>query len=258
MELDDAYANGAYIADGDQFPDRWTALAAAFRDTADCAVDQPYGAGPREVFDLFLPDGAPKGVVVFVHGGYWMALDKSFWSHLATGPLAHGWAVVIPSYPLCPEIRISGITRRIAGLVDQVAARFAGLPLRLCGHSAGGHLVARMGCRDVELAARERIARIVPISPVADLVPLLRTSMNETLRLDEAEARAQSPVLCPAPAAPVTVFVGADERPVFIAQAKGLADAWRSDLVIETGRHHFDVIDGLADGDSDLVAALLG
>lgn len=118
--------------------------------------------------------------------------------------------------------------------------------------------MARMSCRDVELAARDRIARIVPISPVADLDPLLRTSMNEILLLDEAEARAESPVLCPAPAAPVTVWVGADERPAFITQAKGLAEAWRSGLVIETGRHHFDVIDGLADGDSDLVAALLG
>ena len=63
MELDDAYANGAYIAGGNQLPDRWTALAAAFQDAADCALDQPYGADPREVFDLFLPNGAPKGVV---------------------------------------------------------------------------------------------------------------------------------------------------------------------------------------------------
>ena len=257
MELDDAYANGAHIAGGDAFPAQWAADAAAFRASATCALDQPYGAGARAVCDLFMPDTPPKGVVVFVHGGYWMALDKSFWSHLAAGPLAHGWAVVIPSYDLCPDIRISGITRQIADLMDQVAARFAGLPLRLTGHSAGGHLVARMGCGDVALAARGRIARIVPISPLADLEPLLRTSMNTTLLLDAEEARQESPVLYPAPVAPVTVWVGADERPAFLAQARALAKAWRNDLVIAPARHHFNVIDGLAEPDSDLVAALL-
>ncbi|WP_377511488.1 alpha/beta hydrolase [Octadecabacter sp. R77987] len=258
MELDDAYANGAYIAGGDKFPDRWAGAAAAFRDAAQCELDQPYGGRAREDYDLFLPVGAPKGVVIFVHGGYWMAFDKSWWSHLAAGPLARGWAVAIPSYDLCPDITIAGITRQIAAVVDTVAARFAGLPLRLTGHSAGGHLVARMGCADVSLAARHRIARIVPVSPLGDLEPLLRTSMNETLQLDAAEARAESPVLHRAPDAPVTVWVGADERPAFIAQAQGLARAWQGDLVIEPARHHFDVIDGLADPDSNLVAALLG
>jgi arylformamidase len=65
-----------------------------------------YGPGDRHAMDLFLPEGAPKGLVVFVHGGYWKAFDKSVWSHLAAGPLAHGFAVAMPSYTLCPDIRI--------------------------------------------------------------------------------------------------------------------------------------------------------
>ena len=75
---------------------------------------------------------------------------------------------------------------------DSEAAGFVAGPMVLTGHSAGGHLVARMGCRDVALApgVRARIRHILPISPVADLRPLLETSMNADLRLDEAEAEA--------------------------------------------------------------------
>src|SRR3546814_5563195 len=50
---------------------------------------------------------SPAGLAVFVHGGYWMAFDKSSWSHLAAGAVARGWAVALPSYTLCPEARIS-------------------------------------------------------------------------------------------------------------------------------------------------------
>ena len=43
-------------------------------------------------------------IVVFIHGGYWQALDGSFFSHLAAGLNAHGISVAIPSYDLCPAV----------------------------------------------------------------------------------------------------------------------------------------------------------
>jgi pimeloyl-ACP methyl ester carboxylesterase len=119
-----------------------------------------------------------------------------------------------------------------------------------------------MLCPDVDLSPDilARMARVMPISPVADLRPLLETSMNATLRLDEDEATRESPALCAAPRnVPVTVWVGGDERPAFLDQARWLADAWPgADLVIDEGRHHFDVIEALADPDSRMIARLLG
>jgi hypothetical protein len=41
---------------------------------------------PAERFDLFVPDGKARGLIVFVHGGYWQWMDKSAFSHLAEGP----------------------------------------------------------------------------------------------------------------------------------------------------------------------------
>ncbi len=162
----------------------------------------------------------------------------------------------MPGYDLAPGMRIEQITALIAMAVAELARRFSG-PIRLVGHSAGGHLVARMlspGMLPDEVA--KRIEKVVPISPVSDLAPLLRTSMNETLRLDEAEAARESPVHQPVPGVPVHVWVGAEERPVFLDQARGLAEAWACPLTVEPGRHHFDVIEGL-EGESPLLAAVI-
>ncbi|WP_132466035.1 alpha/beta hydrolase [Rhodovulum marinum] len=261
MDWDDAYANAAHIAGADAYPPRWAAAAAAFRAGARGETDLPYGDHPRQRFDIFLPAGRALGLAVFVHGGYWLRFDKSVWSHLAAGPLARGWAVAMPSYRLAPEVPIAAITADIAAALP-VMARLVPGPLALAGHSAGGHLVARMLCADVGLprAVAERLARVVPISPVSDLRPLLRTRMNDSFRLDDAAARAESPV-CHAPrlGVPVTVWVGADERPVFLDQARWLAEAWPgTDLHIAPGLHHFDVIEGLTRPDSPLTEAVIG
>ncbi|MFQ1699345.1 alpha/beta hydrolase [Loktanella agnita] len=256
MNLDDDYANGAYISGAADYPDTWARLAAEFRGTSLCECDLPYGEGPRERFDLFHPPRLARGVVVFVHGGYWLRFDKSYWSHLAAGPLARGWAVAIPSYDLCPDVRISRIGDQIAAAIGVVAQRVPG-PIRLTGHSAGGQLVARMTAPRFGAQWQARLARVVPISPVADLAPLVQTSMNVDLKIDDAEAQTESPVHLPAPKLPVTVWVGADERPAFLAQARALSAAWACDLKVVPDQHHFNVIAGLADADSPLTRAVL-
>ena len=106
---------------------------------------------------------------------------------------------------------------------------------------------------------RSRIENIVPISAVADLTPLMQTSMNEILRIDTAEAQAESPVnMSPPHGVNVTVCVGADERPAFLEQSEQLARTWGARQLVPEGKHHFDVIDALADPESDMIKALLG
>lgn len=255
--MDRAYENTAFIPEGDTYPARWAEAAEAFRADAAGWLDMPYGPGARERVDLFLPEGSPRGLVVFVHGGYWIATDKSLWSHLAAGSVAAGWAVALPSYDLCPAIRIGGIVRQVARAVDHVAGMVAG-PIVLTGHSAGGHIAARLACGDVELACRERLARVVPISPLADLRPLMETSMNAELRIDAEEATAESPVFRTRSEVPVQVVVGGAERPVFLDQARWLGEAWGVPVTVMPGRHHFDVIKGLEDAGSDLCRILFG
>lgn len=269
LDWDDAYSNAAHIEGGELYPAKWAALAKAFRAEAAAAgqaeLDLPYGAAEREKLDLFRPAGRAEGLAVFAHGGYWMAFDKSSWSHLAAGALERGWAVCIPSYTLAPQARISEISRQLATAVRFAADRVDG-KLRLAGHSAGGHLVTRMVCADSPLpsSVADRIDRVVSISGLHDLRPLQRTQMNATLRLDEAEASAESPALHqPMKQCSVICWVGSNERPEFVRQSELLANIWTGlggamRCVHAAGRHHFDVIEDLADPTSELTEALIG
>lgn len=255
MDYDREYANGAFIPGSDAMPAEWAARAAAFREglgaRAECGL--AYGPGDRQRFDLFRPEGTARGLMVFVHGGYWLAFGRESWSHLAAGALARGWAVAMPSYTLAPEARIAAMTAEIAAAVRAASALVPG-PVMVTGHSAGGHLSARMGCADMDVP----VARVVPISPLADLEPLSWTAMNDRLGLDAAEIAAESPcrhALRPGCAA--HVWVGGIERPAFLWQARRLAEDWTCPWTVAPGRHHFDVIEDLCNPASALMTACL-
>ena len=96
MNWDQAYANSAYIPNGKCYPALWAEAAAQFRFQTSqqkqrLYTNHQYGRHAQEVFDLFQPAYRPRGLVIFVHGGYWMQFDPSYWSHLAQGALARGW-----------------------------------------------------------------------------------------------------------------------------------------------------------------------
>lgn len=268
IDWDNAYANGPNIPGGERWPGLWVEPAQQFRQAQVTAgrarLDIPYANGERNCLDLFLPRGTPDGLVVFVHGGFWLRLDKSYWSHLAHGAVSRGYAVAIPSYTLCPANRISGITREIGDAIEK-AAGFVEGPIRLIGHSAGGHLATRMVSQTSPLPphVRERIANTISVSGLHDLRPLMKTAMNNQLNIDEEEARRESPALLhPLPGTRVTCWVGAAERSEFLRQNALLANIWKglgaeTEVVEEPDRHHFNVLDGLLDQNHPLVAKLL-
>ena len=261
MSLDDDYANAAYIPDADSFLEYWDEAARNYREAEHtlgrAQLNQPYGPHLDQAFDLVYPAARPLGLVVFVHGGYWLRFGRRDFSHLAQGACLREWAVAMPSYPLAPETSIPEITQSIALAITEAALRIAG-PIVLVGHSAGGHLVARMLAPEMlSEALISRLRRVVPISPVADLRPLLQTAMNAEFQMDAAEAAAESPVLQRAPVVPVTVWVGAKERPAFLDQARWLAKAWGAAHVEAAGLHHFNVIEDMTHADTALTKALV-
>lgn len=263
-DWDDEFSNSAYIAGGNEYPATWKEKATAFYEShGRVSADIAYGEHPRQKYDLFLPSVHPKGLTLFLHGGYWMDFDKSYWSHLARGLCARGWAVAIPNYLLAPEVRIAKITQMVANAVENCAERVGG-PILLVGHSAGGHLVARMACENSPLPERvsRRLRKIVSISGVHDLRNLIQTGMNQVLQLNMDEAVAESPALQePKPSVSVVCWVGELERPEFVRQATQLRDAWLGkltsiQLVVEPDRHHFNVIESLEDSNGALVRTM--
>ncbi len=237
------------------------AVMAMWRETAEAAraarppVEIAYGPGPREIMDLFSAgDDAP--VAAFLHGGYWQALDKSWFSGLAPALNAHGVSLAIPSYDLCPDVRLGVILRQVRTAVDAVRERSGARPV-VFGHSAGGHMAACM-------LSEGRASAAVAISGVFDLAPLIPTSLNTALDLDEREAAALSPIHWPVPngstpgGTVLDCIVGGDESPEFLRQSRMMADHWAANGV-ETryealpGLNHFTVLDPLFDKDSGMV-----
>jgi hypothetical protein len=255
-----AYANSDFIADGNSYYPLWQSMAATFRaqHSETSRLNLAYGPAARQQFDLFLPSAPPKGLMVFVHGGYWMACGREDYSHLAAGAVALGWACALPSYTLAPAARVGEMSREIVQAIGTAAALVAG-PVVVTGHSAGGHLSARMACADIGGTVAARVQRIVPISPLSDLAPLMDTDMNTTLDLTVEEVAAESPAfLAKRPGCDVHVWVGGQERPSFLWQARTLSEEWNCPWTVDPGRHHFDVIDGLTDPHSALMTACLG
>ena len=263
-DWDDAYANAVHIPDSQRWPEAWLGPAARYRKSTRCDLDIAYGEHPRQVYDLFLPRAEPAGLMVFAHGGYWLDFDKSYWSHLAAGAVDSGWAVAMPSYVLCPEASIADISCMIAQAVQHAAGKISG-PIILSGHSAGGHLASFMVCDGSSLApdVRQRIVHTVSISGLHDLRPLVKTRMNDQLKLTAREAGQLSPALrMPDPGCRLTAWVGQEERPEFIRQSELITNIWRglgvrTQCAIAPDQHHFNVIDGLKDAQSPLMKAAL-
>ncbi|MEP1444081.1 MAG: alpha/beta hydrolase [Hyphomicrobiales bacterium] len=263
-DFTDAYANAPNIPNGDAWPEAWVDPAKSFRTNwPHVEADISYGEHERETYDLFSPEGESKGLLAFIHGGFWLRLDKSYWSHLAKGALERGYSVVIPTYPLCPEVRVQDISKSAARAVSHAASKVEG-PIILTGHSAGGHLVTRLISQGSKLeeATLQRIEHVVSISGVHDLRPLLKSDLNKGIGLDLSEAQTESPALLhPLIDTPVTCWVGANERSEFLRQNALLASMWRglglaTAAIEEPDKHHFNVIDGLCDTHSPLLQTI--
>jgi len=262
----DEFANIAHIKNADAIMANWGVEAESFRRESgiyEAKFDLPYGNKPRNRYDLFLPKEKPKGLVFFVHGGYWLAFDKNHWSHFAKGSLDSGYAVAIISYTLCPEATIPEILSEVTQALETVAKEVQG-PIYLIGHSAGGFLVSRLMCSDVLLtpALQQRIQNCISVSGVHDLRPLIHAEINENIKIDSAQAQTQSPVLMvPRKGIRFCCWVGENERPEFLRQSQLLLDMWIGfDISIsiqhDTDKHHFDVIDGLRDAEHPLCKQL--
>lgn len=266
------YNNRAAVPDHAKWFVRWAELAAATKAQFPPQLDLRYGPNPKETLDLFVPAGKPRGTFVFIHGGYWRALDKSDHAFVAAPMLAQGIAVANVNYDLCPDVSIATIVdecRRAVAWVVREGARYGAAPdsVVVGGHSAGGHLAAMMAATDWSALGLPRapLAGAVTLSGVHDLAPMPLFSFNADFRLDAAEARRLSPAFMrPGTPVPVLCAVGAAETSEFVRQTHLLWDAWPDNRprgatgpLLIPGRHHFDVVVDFADPGSALTRATL-
>lgn len=252
LDLEKEYNNRARVPENPAIIQSWASESAAYRE-AKPPREIAYGDGERHKFDLFQAGDGPA--IMYIHGGYWQALDKSFHSVHARGLNGLGISVAVPSYDLCPNVRIGNIVEQVRAACA-VLHRTTGAPVIVSGHSAGGHLAACM------LATEAHVPAAYAISGLFELAPLLPTSLNEKLSLDEAEAEALSPLLWPAPEDKVLdAVVGENESSEFMRQSAAIVRAWGEDGVQTryeeiAGANHFTVIAPLTDPNSNMCARI--
>ena len=270
--IERGYNNRAAVPDHPQWFARWAAESEVVRKRVDARLDLRYGSSPRQTLDVFAA-AQPRGALLFIHGGYWRALDKSHHSFVA-GPLVErGVSVAVMNYDLCPVVGIPQIVEECRQAVAWLARHGAehGMPAErivVAGHSAGGHLVAMLFATDWTQygVAPGILAAGAAISGVFDLEPLVQVSFNSDLRLDTKTARAMSPInMSPKSTAPLLLAAGAMETSEFIRQTRLLWDGWPANRppgasapLLIPDRHHFSVLSELGDPASDLSRQIVG
>lgn len=261
-ELERQYDNRGNVPEHPAIIAGWQTDAAAYRAEAEARGEAllgiAYGAHERQKFDLFGPGakGEAGPILFFVHGGYWRAMDRGMFSHLARGPNAQGGTVVLPSYRLCPEASMQEVLDDVRAAARAVFGRF-GRRFAVAGHSAGGHLAACLVATDWKAIDPVLPATLVPagygISGLYDLSPLVRLAMNADWKLDATEAERLSPCLWTPPAGAIFDAVyGGDETAEYARHSRTIAEAWArrgaaTRVEALPGRNHFTAPGALAD-----------
>jgi arylformamidase len=263
IDYEAEYNNRARVPEHPSIIEGWARDAEAYRGEVGRRLIQiPYGPTERQEIDLFTPEEPQGGAtVMFIHGGYWQGLHRTYFSHLARGLNARGITVAIPSYDLCPQVRIGEIVDEMRQACRALRDRGR---LVVAGHSAGGHLAACLLATDwASLGLSPHLVeRAYAISGLFDLKPLIATSINKALDLSEREAERLSPLLWVPPAGRVLdAVVGAEESAEYLRQSRSLADLWGMAGVTTRyeavpGANHFTVIAPLADPDSSMTRRL--
>jgi arylformamidase len=260
------YNNRARVPENPALMAGWARDAAAYRET--CAPRRIiYGSGARHVIDFFTSHGQQLGegpLVVFIHGGYWQALDGSWFSHMARGLNAHGIAVAVPTYDLCPQVSVADIIeqmRQATFVLSRLSDR-----LIVSGHSAGGHLAACMLATDWKTYDASLPTNLVgaayAISGLFELEPLVPTSINKALGLDQASAHAASPLFWKPPThGSLDAVVGELESAEYHRQSRSIVEVWgQAGISTQYGAvpaaNHFTAIAPLADPASPMTLRL--
>jgi arylformamidase len=143
------------------------------------AADLPYGDHPRQVLDLYMPEGARAApVLLWVHGGGFLrgekaSLDHPFNAHAGRWAARNGMLGAVMNYRLAPDATWPAGSEDVASAVDWLrahAAEHGGDPERivLMGTSAGSvHVATALRLRpDLPVCAAVLLSGLYGFTPL--------------------------------------------------------------------------------------------
>ncbi len=271
VEINFQYSPRAQAPDHDKFFELWRTSGPAYQENRTAEIW--FGETPGQSFDLFMPDGVDTPPLhLFIHGGYWQALDKRNHAHMADALLKAGLAVAMVNYDLMPDVDLTEILRQCRAAVAKaynVADQFGydKSKMTVSGHSAGGHLSGALACTDWKAFQPDLpddiLKGAVPISGLFDLEPLSKTGMQRVFQFGTGDIADLSPInMVPPVRMPIVLSVGGLESSEFHRQTALFADHMRhhgcsvSEAPMDA-YNHFSIVEALTDPSAPLTQAII-
>lgn len=269
----DLYRIRDFVPDFDATASEFSVRSRALSERARMHTDIAYGARPREVLDLILPEkllaGAP--LHVFIHGGYWRSGEKVDYRFVAAPVLAAGGIAALVEYDLMPGQRLPVLVNQVRQALlwlQNHATEFGADPARITvsGHSAGAHLcsyLAAEGPLEPVHPALPELKGMLLISGIYDLSGIPDSFLKHEAEMTHTEAAAWSPLQSSHHMGPLRIIAyGADETPPFQEQAIALCEKLKaskqaSEILAVRGLNHMNVLLNLADPNERLGNRLL-
>ncbi|HVO17504.1 MAG TPA: alpha/beta hydrolase [Alphaproteobacteria bacterium] len=269
-ELDEAFNARGTAPDFDAVLRRYDEDSARVRARFTGKLGVAFGPSADETLDIFPAERPDAPIQLFIHGGYWRLLTRTENSFAAEALVPAGATVVVINYALAPRVTLDEIVRQCRASIAWTwknARSFGADPDRLfiSGHSAGGHLVGMMLATDWERdfgVPPDVVKGATAVSGLYDLRPVRKSFVNEWLKLDEAGAVRNNPLLnLPKRGCPLIMSYGERDTPEFRRQSDEYLAAWRAKghpgvYVDMPGFHHFDVMNEIANPASALARAV--
>jgi acetyl esterase/lipase len=196
------------------------------------------------VGELSLPDGAPRGLAVLIHGGFWRdSYDLSLMRPLAADLAARGWAAWNVEYrrlgsgggwPQTFDDVAAQIQTARRGAAPAAAGRVVAV-----GHSAGGHLA-------LLAAARGLVTHVVAQAAVWDLPEAARLDLSDGAALELVGGRPELlEEATPRPPLPVPALLvhGAADDIVPVSMSRAFHAAAGDTELVEYPGGHFEHLD---------------
>ncbi len=233
------------------------------RDETNCVLDVSYGNDERQKLDIYLPEvsspenpsSAAAPVLIFVHGGYWVAGHKDILGFMAP-PITTAPAILVAAgYRLAPGAKYPEQVddcRNALRWVYENISQYGGDPDRIFigGHSAGGHLASLVTLQRSRLPEFQLPPDIVkgcfPVSGVFDVSDSPR-ERQEALLSDLSQARDASPIYNTAGnSVPFFLEIGGDDFPDLRHQHPEMVKALKSEPgrveeMERLGHNHFEI-----------------
>ena len=259
-KLEQQYSPSSCVADLDALIAAYAMRSRVSESRARVLKGLKYGEHPDESLDFFPARNKCSALHIFIHGGYWQELSKNESTFPGADFVDNGIAFAAVNFTLAPAAKIGHMVEQCRKSVVWLHGNAENLgfdseSIFLSGSSAGAHLASMVLLSSWKAYGMppDPIKGATLISGIYDLRPICPTYVNEPLQMDEAQAKALSPVFKNLSGMPPAIICwGENETDEFKRQSREFSQAWQeagaqAETFEVTGHNHFDIVHTLAD-----------